>query len=78
MEQHIAYGVNVVQHNYSIAPNFEEKPLFFKFCKRSSRSGHRIFTCPKKSYINSLEKPKKQTFNQAVKGKQNLPNKQMT
>ena len=43
-------------------------------------SGHSISTCPEKNYTKPLEKPnfQKQTFNQARKGNQNLPNRRVT
>ena len=74
MEQYIAHGINVVRHN------FKRKALFLKFCKKCSRSGHSISTCPDKRYTKPLDKPnfQKQTFNQSMKGNQNLPNRQVT
>ena len=80
MEQDIAHGINVVPHKYSNDPNFNGKPLFLKFCKKCSRSGHSISTCPDKRYTKPVDKPsfQKQTFNQAMKGIQNLPNRQVT
>ena len=57
MEQDIAHGINVVQHKYSNDPNFKGKPFFLKFCKKSSRSGHSISTCPEKRYTKPLDKP---------------------
>ena len=80
MDQDIAYGITVLRHKYSKDPNFKGKPLFLNFCKKCSRSGHSISTCPDKRYIKPLDKPnfQKQTFNQAMKGNQNLPNKQVT
>ena len=80
MEQYIAHEINVVQHKYSNDPNFQGKQLFPKFCKKYSRSGHSISTCPEKKYTKPLDKPnfQKQTFNQAMKGNQNLPNRQVT
>ena len=80
MEQDIAHGINVVRHKYSNDPNFKGKPLFLKFCKKCSRSGHSISTCPDKRYTKPIDKLKfqKQTFNQAMKGNQNLPNRQIT
>ena len=79
MEQDIEHGINVVRHKYSNDPNFKGKPLFLKFCKKISRSRHSISSCPDKRYTNSLEKPsfQYQTLNQAMKGNQNLPNKQV-
>ena len=80
MEQDIAHGINVVRHKYSNDPYFKGKPLFLEFCKKCSRSGHNISTCPDKRYTKPLVKPnfQKQTFNQAMKGNQNLPNIQVT
>ena len=80
MEQDIAHGISVVRHKYSNDPNFKGKTLFLKLCKKCSRSGHIISTCPEKGYKKPLDKPKfqKQTFNQAMKGNQNLPNRQVT
>ena len=82
MEQDIAHGINVVRYNHvrSNDPNFRGKPLFLKFCNKCSRSGHSISTCHEKRYTKPLEKPnfQKQTFNQAMKGNQNLPNRQVT
>ena len=80
MEQDIAHGINVVRHKYSNDPNFKGKPLFLKFCKECSRSGHSISTRPEKRYTKPLDKPnfQKQTFNQAMKGNQNIPNRQVT
>ena len=75
MEQDIAYGINVVRHKYSNNPNCKEKSLFLKFCKKCSRSGHSISTCPKPLDKTSFQK---QLFNQAMKGNKNLPNKQVT
>ena len=51
-----------------------------KFCKKYSRSGHSISTCPDERCAKQLNKPyfQKHTFNQAKKGNQNLPNKQIT
>ena len=46
MEQHIVQGINVLRHKYSDNPNFKLKTLFLKFCKKCSRSGHSISTCP--------------------------------
>ena len=76
IEQDIAHGVNVGRHKYSNDPNFKGKPRFLKFCKKCSRSGHSISPCPCKRYT----KPnfKKQIFNQAIKGNQNLPKKRVT
>ena len=48
MEQDIAYENNVVRQKYSNDPNFKGKPIFLKFCKKKSRRGHSISTCPKK------------------------------
>ena len=48
MEQDTAHGINVVRHKYSTDPIFSRKPLFLKFCKKCSRSGHSISTCPQK------------------------------
>ena len=42
MEQDIAHGINVVRRKYSKDPIFIGKPLFLKFCKKCSRSGHSI------------------------------------
>ena len=89
LEQDIAHEINVVRHKYSNDPNFKGKPLFLKFCIKCSRSGHSISTCPEREhfmqnfrqrYIKPLDKPnfQKQTFNQAMKGNQNLPNRQVT
>ena len=81
MEQDIAHGTIVVRHKYSNDPNSNEKPLFLKFCKKKcSRSGHSISTCPEKTYTKQLDNPnfQKQTFNQAMKGNQNLPNRPVT
>ena len=51
-----------------------------KILKKCSRSGHSISTCPLKRYTKRREKAsiQKQNFNQAMKGNQNLPNKQIT
>ena len=80
MEQDIAHGIIVVRQKYSNDPNFKGKPHFLKFCKKCSRSEHSISTCPEKRYTKPLDKPnfQKQTFNQAMKGNQNLPNRQFT
>ena len=83
IEQDIAQGINVVRHKYSNDPNFRGNPLFLKFCKKCLRSGHSIALsscCPKKRYTKPLDKPKfqKQTFNQALTGNQNFPNRQVT
>ena len=80
METDIAQGINVVRHKYSNDPNFKAKPLFLKFCIKCSQSGHSASTGPNKRYTKPLDKPnlQKQTFNQAMKGNQNLPNKQVT
>ena len=80
LEQDIAHGINVVWHKYSNDPDFKGKPLFLKFCKNCLRSGHSICTCPEKRYTQPIEKPnfQKQTFNQIMKGNQNLPNRQVT
>ena len=79
MEQDIAHGINVVRHKYSNDPNFKAKPLFLKFCKKCSNSGHSISTSPEKRYTKPLDKPnfQKRTFNQAMKGNQHLPNRQV-
>ena len=55
MEQDIARGINVVRQKYSNDPNCKGKPLFLKFCKECSRSGHSIFTCYDKRYTKPLE-----------------------
>ena len=80
MEQDIAHGINVVGHMYSNGPNFKGIPIFLKFCKKCSRSGHSSSTCPDKSYTKPFDKLgfQKQIFNQAIKVNQNLPNKQVT
>ena len=81
MEQDIASGINVVRHKYSNDPIVKGKLLFIQFCKKKCpRSGHIISTCPDKIYAKSLDKPnfQKQTFNQAMKRNQDLPNKQVT
>ena len=80
MEQDISQGINVVRHKYSNDPNSKGKPLFLKFCKKCSSSGHSISARPEKRYIKPLDKHnfQKQTFNQAMKGNQNLPNRQVT
>ena len=57
MEQDFAHGMNIVRHKYSNYPNFKGKPLFLKFCKKCSRSGHSISTCPEKRNTKSLKKP---------------------
>ena len=71
MERDIAQGINVVRHKYSNDPKIKGKPLFLKFYKNWSRSGHSISTCPDKRYTKTLEKPyfQKQTFNRAMKKK---------
>ena len=46
VEHDIAHGKDVVRHKYSNDPSFKGKPLFLKFCKNCSRSGHSISTCP--------------------------------
>ena len=53
---------------------------FQNYVKKCSRLGHSISPCPNKRYTKPLKKPncQKQTFNQAMKGNQNLPNKQVT
>ena len=56
MEQDIAQGINVVRHKYSNDPKFKRKPLFLKFCKKCSQSGHSFSTCPDKRYANPREK----------------------
>ena len=78
MEQVIAHRINIVSHKYSNDPNFKWKALSFEFCKKCSRSGHSISTCSDKKYTKQLRNPifQKQIFNQAMKGKQNLPDKQ--
>ena len=50
------------------------------FCKKCSRSGHSVSTCPDKRYTKPVDKPnfQKQTFSQDMKGNQNLPNRQVT
>ena len=80
LEQDIAHGIDVVRHKYSNDPIFKGKPLFLKFCIKCSRSGHSNPTCPEKRYIKPLDKPNfhKQTFHQAMKGNQNIPNRQVT
>ena len=80
MEQDIAHGINLVRRTHSNDPNFKGKPLLLKFCKKCSRSGHTNSTCPKKRYTKPLDKRNflKQTFNQAMEGNQNLPNRQVT
>ena len=80
MEQDIAHGTNVVRHKYSNEPNFKRKPLFLKFCKKCSRSGHDIFNCPDRRYTKPLDRPnfQEQASNQAMKRNQNVPNKQVT
>ena len=69
MEQNIAYGINVVQHRYSNESKFKGKPLFLKFCKLCSRSGHSLSTFPEKSYTKPNDQPnfQKQNFSQAMK-----------
>ena len=49
IEQDIAHGINVVRHKYSNDPNFKGKPLFLKFCKKCSCSGHSVSTRPEKT-----------------------------
>ena len=51
--------------------------IFFKNC---AQSGHSISTRPEKRYRKPVEKcnVQKQTFNQATKGNQKLPNKPVT
>ena len=80
MGKYIAHGINVVRHKNSNDPNFKGQPLFLKLCKKCSRLGHSISPCPNKRYTKPLKKPncQKQTFNQAMKGNQKLPNKQVT
>ena len=80
MEQDIAHRNNVVQHKYSNDPNFKGKPLFLKFCKKCSRSGHTIASCLDKRYTKPLNKPiiQRQAFNPKMKGNQNLPNRKVT
>ena len=80
MEQNIAHGTNVVRHKYSKDPILKRKPLFIKFCKKCSCSGHSISIWSDKRYTKPLEKSsyQKQTFNQAMKGNQNHSNKQAT
>ena len=80
MEQDIAHGINLVRHKYSNDPKFKGKPLVLKFCKKCSRSGKSISTCPEKRYTKPPDKPnfQKQTFNQAMKGNQILPNRKVT
>ena len=80
MEKDFAHGINVVRHKYSNDPNFKGKPFFLKFCQKCSRSGHSISTCPDKRYTKPVDKPnfQKQIFNQAMKGNQNFPNRQVT
>ena len=76
-EQNFSHGINVVRHRFSKGPNFKGKPLFLNCCKECSRSGHIFSTCPEKRYAKPCDKPnfQKQTFNQAMKGNQNLPNR---
>ena len=47
--------------------------------KKCSRSVHSISICPDKQYTKPIEKLnfQKQTFDQAIKGNQNLSNKQV-
>ena len=80
MEHDITQGISVVQHKYANNPNFKGKPLFLKFCKKCSRSGQNISICVDKRYTKHIEKPsfQKHIFNQAMKGNQTLPNKQVT
>ena len=80
MEQDIAYGINLAQQKYSNDPNFKGKLLFLNFCRKCSQSEHSFSTCPEKRYVKLLEKSsfRKRTFNQAMKGNPNLPNKQVT
>ena len=65
---------------YSNDPIFKGKPLFLKCFKKGSRSAHSISTWPEKCYTKPLDMPKfqKQTFNQAIKRNQNLPNREIT
>ena len=74
MELDIAQGINVVRHKYSNDPSFKRKPLLLQFCKKFSRSGHSISSCPDKRHTKPLDKPnfQKQTFNQAMKGNQTV------
>ena len=64
---------------YSTIANTSEV-ITGKHNKKCIRSGHSISTCPEKNYTKPLEKPnfQKQTFNQARKGNQNLPNRRVT
>ena len=80
MEHDIAYEINVVRHRYSNDQSFKGKPIFPKFCKNCSRSGHSVSTCPDKRYTKHLENAnfQKKTIIQAMRGNQNLPNKQVT
>ena len=57
MEQDIAQGINLVLHKYSNDPNFKGKLLFLNFCRKCSRSGHNISTCPEKRHTKPLDKP---------------------
>ena len=57
MQLDIEYGINVVRQNYPNEPNFKGKPLFLKFCKKYSSSGHSNYTCPDKRYIKPVDKP---------------------
>ena len=77
MEEDIALGTNVVRHKYSNDTNFKSKPLFLKFCRKCSRSGHSISLVLTKHKQNHLKNVQKQIFNQAMKGNRNLPNKQV-
>ena len=80
MKQDIAQGINVVGHKYSNDPNSKGNHSSKNCVKNCSRSEHSIAICPDKIYSKPLYKPnfQKQTFNEAMKGNQNLPNKQVT
>ena len=79
MEQDIAYGINVVRHKTQMTQILTGNH-YSLIVGKNSRSGHSICSYPEKRYIKPLEKHnfQKQTFNQAMKGNQNLPNKQVT
>ena len=80
MEQDIAHGINVVRHKYSNDPNFKGKPLFLNFVKNAHAPDMVFLRGLRKSTQNHLIHKifKKQTFNQAMRGNQNLPNRQVT
>ena len=46
--EYTAYRINVVRHQYWNDPNFEEKPLFRKFCKKNVDNQDTVFPTARK------------------------------